>query len=388
MKSKYFYFLFIFMLLGGCSDIKSASEKAVVKPEEPLKEEVVALEKEEVIKILEGSLDSIYSTLAHLGEENGWNNSSPAEYDVIKPAILPFVTEEFADTTIKELSSAFYCECDRYTKPFFHHDVRFEYDQESSGELKIKALEPATEMNNMGTLWEFVYMKDGEEWKLASWNAESLENEDLQLSKEEAEAVLTNKYEVPEYKEEYDSEEAGGTAYLFTMARDDSERLVAISSRNTEQVYDFKEEVSEPTDSVSEEVAEDAQETEVPEVTIPSITGSNKGDYLAELDQVEASEIHREYKNEYQLLEDYALNHQLWDGVLNEIYGVLKTILSEAEMNDLKNEQRQWIKDRDEKVEAMPGYEEAGSLGRAEKVEAKFQITKERCYELVNNYME
>ncbi|WP_406686191.1 lysozyme inhibitor LprI family protein, partial [Rossellomorea vietnamensis] len=90
----------------------------------------------------------------------------------------------------------------------------------------------------------------------------------------------------------------------------------------------------------------------------------------------------------YQLLEDYALNHQLWDGVLNEIYGVLKTILSEAEMNDLKNEQRQWIKDRDEKVEAMPGYEEAGSLGRAEKVEAKFQITKERCYELVNNYME
>lgn len=85
--------------------------------------------------------------------------------------------------------------------------------------------------------------------------------------------------------------------------------------------------------------------------------------------------------------DDYGFNYQLWDGVLNDIYGVLKTQLSESELSNLRNEQLKWIETRDATAQARYDEEGAGSMSAMVKVETLFSLTKERCYELVNQYM-
>lgn len=76
-----------------------------------------------------------------------------------------------------------------------------------------------------------------------------------------------------------------------------------------------------------------------------------------------------------------------WDDALNEIYGVLEEQLSKEQMDKLREEQRQWIEYRDEMAKkASQKYEDA-SMEQLEYKATQATLTKERCYELVENYM-
>ena len=76
-----------------------------------------------------------------------------------------------------------------------------------------------------------------------------------------------------------------------------------------------------------------------------------------------------------------------WDDLLNSIYGVLKTQLSESEMNSLRNKQRSWIKYRDSEADKAAAEYEGGSMAPLEATSVKAELTRQRCYELVNQYM-
>ena len=76
-----------------------------------------------------------------------------------------------------------------------------------------------------------------------------------------------------------------------------------------------------------------------------------------------------------------------WDDLLNSIYGVLKTQLSESEMNSLRNKQRAWIKYRDSEADKAAAEYEGGSMAPLEATSVKAELTRQRCYELVNQYM-
>lgn len=76
-----------------------------------------------------------------------------------------------------------------------------------------------------------------------------------------------------------------------------------------------------------------------------------------------------------------------WDTTLNEIYGVLKEQLSTSEMDKLKEEQRNWIVKRDESAKKESLQFEGGSMESLTFVATQAKITKERCYELVEDYM-
>ena len=57
-------------------------------------------------------------------------------------------------------------------------------------------------------------------------------------------------------------------------------------------------------------------------------------------------------------------------------------------MSSLRNEQRQWIIDRDNTAEkAGKDCCEGGSMEPVTIVSVMAQLTKERCYELVEKYM-
>ncbi len=79
---------------------------------------------------------------------------------------------------------------------------------------------------------------------------------------------------------------------------------------------------------------------------------------------------------------------ELWDELLNEIYGVLTEELTSEEMEQLREEQRDWIEKRDERaLEASLEYE-GGTQEQLEYVSVLANVTEERCYELVEEYMD
>ena len=78
---------------------------------------------------------------------------------------------------------------------------------------------------------------------------------------------------------------------------------------------------------------------------------------------------------------------ELWDKLLNEIYGVLEEQLSQEEMDQLRAEQRNWLKYRDDSaLEASQKYK-GGTQEQLEYVAVLANLTEQRCYELVENYM-
>ena len=78
----------------------------------------------------------------------------------------------------------------------------------------------------------------------------------------------------------------------------------------------------------------------------------------------------------------------IWDELLNEVYEVLKGQLSPEEMDQLREEQRNWVKYRDDSsLEASLKYK-GGTQEQLEYVTVLANFTEERCYELVETYME
>lgn len=83
-----------------------------------------------------------------------------------------------------------------------------------------------------------------------------------------------------------------------------------------------------------------------------------------------------------------AQEYEMWDTLLNEIYSELKNILSKEDMDNLTDLQVQWISDRDSIAEAAGKKAEGGTLQPLLITTSKSQTTKERCLELINDYMD
>ncbi|WP_017185579.1 lysozyme inhibitor LprI family protein [Alkalibacillus haloalkaliphilus] len=77
----------------------------------------------------------------------------------------------------------------------------------------------------------------------------------------------------------------------------------------------------------------------------------------------------------------------IWDELLNEIYGVLNEQLPQDEMDQLREEQRGWIEYRDNSaLEASQKYK-GGTQENLEYVAVLANLTEERSFELVEDYM-
>lgn len=79
--------------------------------------------------------------------------------------------------------------------------------------------------------------------------------------------------------------------------------------------------------------------------------------------------------------------YDIWDGLLNEVYGVLKQQLPTEEMNRLRDEQRDWIATRDKTALESSQKYKGGTQEHLEYVVVLNNLTEKRCFELVENYM-
>ncbi|MED4284781.1 hypothetical protein P4679_22940 [Priestia megaterium] len=199
----------------------------------------------EAQKILSENLEAIFSTFDKTGDQYDWTNANPADYSKLAPKLAPYATASFINGDLKDLAKKYYCECDEHFKPELNMDVRFDIEQNWT-DLDIVALEPATDMLNMGSQWEFGYKFEDGKWKLDAWKAKSLENENLKLTKEEAKTLASAYGDKVEYDGAVTSLDADGNkAYVFRIYKDGKpNNAIGISAANTKLVYDFEEEFS------------------------------------------------------------------------------------------------------------------------------------------------
>jgi uncharacterized protein YecT (DUF1311 family) len=83
----------------------------------------------------------------------------------------------------------------------------------------------------------------------------------------------------------------------------------------------------------------------------------------------------------------YGVAYGKYDDALNEIYALLKKELSPDVMAELKSEQVEWIKDKEEKAENERLKYEGGTFEYVAWYISLYESTKDRCYELVEEYM-
>lgn len=118
------------------------------------------------------------------------------------------------------------------------------------------------------------------------------------------------------------------------------------------------------------------------------VTENIKDKYLTKLNEMEESDRNAESKTTTVAMEEQeAERYKNWDKKLNEIYGVLQEQLSKEEMDKLREEQRDWVKHRDEAAKEASLEYKGGTTESLEYVATQASLTKERCYALVANYM-
>lgn len=123
----------------------------------------------------------------------------------------------------------------------------------------------------------------------------------------------------------------------------------------------------------------------------PAARKATKADYLDKLKEIEEGLADLDQLNEEgttaSMTQAADETYKRWDAALNEIYGELKNQLAESAMKDLKEEQRKWIAERDEAAAKAAEEFEGGTMEALQLGATKAEITKKRCYELVENYM-
>lgn len=79
--------------------------------------------------------------------------------------------------------------------------------------------------------------------------------------------------------------------------------------------------------------------------------------------------------------------YKAWDGALNDIYGYLKENLPSDEFKALQQDEIRWIKQKEENANQVKEKYKGGSMAGMMCTSSLAGDTKDRCYELVNEYM-
>lgn len=238
-------------------------------------------------------------------------------------------------------------------------------------------------------IWEFIFVyKDGK-WLMDKWSSHT--PSDLKLTKEEASEFLKIQgFKNVDFVKEEDS---GDKKYIFK----ENARLIAVDAKTSVITYDLDEQkqekvAKENSSSGQETVKEDSVSSQViskeeKETTKEFSTASGKTKALNELSTLENQEKHTNTMSASDIVNEIEGNYQLWDNKLNEIYSTLRSTMSVDAFQSLKTKQIAWVKEKESKVKVIGTDTNNGTMRRIEASEEKYKMTKARCYELVNGYM-
>ncbi|MFC7371086.1 hypothetical protein ACFQPF_05305 [Fictibacillus iocasae] len=223
-------------------EVQEKEETPVTPVQAEKKEEPKKVSAEEARGILKNNLDSIFKTFDDAGKKHGWNASKKADFSLLRDQLLPYATVSFTDSELKKAAGDYYCECDNIIEPMISYNVRFAFTQTKENEINITAIEPANQIYNMASKWEFTLIKKNNTWKLNRWNEISLKGQDLQLTGEEAVLLTADESTKVEFVKEMESPKYGGKIYVLqaTTTVEGKEHVseIAISAKDTRIVYE------------------------------------------------------------------------------------------------------------------------------------------------------
>jgi uncharacterized protein YecT (DUF1311 family) len=186
-----------------------------------------------------------------------------------------------------------------------------------------------------------------------------------------------------------------GFLLILTACGNSEEKLSASPDvKSTENTSEDQNVDNTSSDTTEKENAEPNVKEETPrkdETPSTNDTNSLKAEYLKKLNdkkkEMEEMRNHPIDDTTFALKKVEGDLYDIWDGLLNEIYGVLKQQLPSEEMDQLRKEQREWIKYRDANAKEASLKYEGGTMEQLEYVAVVNNLTKERCFELVEQYM-
>lgn len=83
----------------------------------------------------------------------------------------------------------------------------------------------------------------------------------------------------------------------------------------------------------------------------------------------------------------YRESYDMYDKALIEIYSLLKEQLHEDSMKNLQTEQVKWMQQKENTANKAALEFKGGTLESVAYISSSYKSTKDRCYELVENYM-
>lgn len=325
---------------------------------------------------------------------------SDSIYQSMSEELKPYASRSIIDSRLFEVAKEFcYGGCDaKYFPAPTDQGVRFQLN-EVNGKITLEYLVPENQVS--GALVETVTLtNENEEWKLDGYD---FTKENFNLSKDEANEIAkqfglgTNTNYLKEVHEQLDNGKYR-KAYLFQIDGEESYQAAVYADTGFtylyEEIQSLEEQPKQETELKNNDQNNFTSESVKSNGKTESVlnTVSKKEEYIQLLDNIEIGLSDLDPLMETGVTLDLhnaaSITYGRWDDALNEIYGVLKQQLTNEEMSNLKKEQRQWITDRDRTAEqAGKDCCEGGSFEPVTVVDVAAQLTKERCYELVEKYM-
>lgn len=176
---------------------------------------------------------------------------------------------------------------------------------------------------------------------------------------------------------------------------DEIQNISSESDVAKEQAKKLKAEVLELKGKTSNKEKQDNTEEDTKkdkEDKKESVLIAKRGVYIQKLKDLEI-QLENAYSQVYEngsnseMIEAEHEKYTQWDYMLNEIYGELKKYLPKDEMNQLREKQRNWINERDKDAEAARKEFEGGTAAPLAYNSVLAEKTKDRCYQLVDAYM-
>ncbi|PFR10154.1 hypothetical protein COE50_15220 [Bacillus anthracis] len=385
-----FCFAASMLVVTGCekSEIKVQANETI----EQLDEAPEVTEKE-AKKIVRKSVDAIANAFSEMEKENGWSRNNPGDLATAKKGVKGLVTEKFVENQLPNSLETFNRSRETDMLPFpinIEPEMRLTYTQKDKN-LTIETIIPSNDMGNEAEIWEFIFVyKDGK-WLMDKWSSHT--PRDLKLTKEEASEFL----KIRGFKNVsfVKDENSGDKKYIFK----DSTSLVTVNAKTSvitinsdnpkeEQVANKNSSEEHENENIKENSMSThatSQEEKQPKKETSSVMGKTK--VLNELAALENQETHANVASDNDIVNEIEGNYELWDNKLNEIYSTLKNTMSPDAFQSLKTKQIAWVKEKESKVKAIGTDTNNGTMRRIDASEEKYKMTKERCYELVNGYM-
>ncbi|PDZ68060.1 hypothetical protein CON30_11630 [Bacillus cereus] len=348
-------------------------------------DEAPEVTEKEAKKIARKSVDAIANAFSEMEKENGWSRNNPGDLATAKKGVKGLVSDKFVEKELPGLLDTFNRSRETDMLPFPIHiapDVRTTYSQKNDV-LKIETLTLANDMGNEAEMWEFVLVYTDGKWLMDRWSSNT--SVDLKLTKEEAKELLrVQGFKNVSFVRE---ENSGNKKYIFK----ESNGVVAVDAKNSVIAHNVDDEEQEKVtkkDYMQEQETVKGNESSThtsSKKETSSAVGKTK--VLNELAALENQEKHTNVMSTNDIVNEIEGNYQLWDNKLNEIYSTLKNTMSADAFQSVKTKQIAWVKEKESKVKAIATDENNGTMKYIEAADEKYKMTKERCYELVNGYM-